>query len=70
MCIKPKKWSSLSFKKCSRIKRSLLRKIRHEDFVNDIDYEDENADDYDATVAVMVVVAVVVEVTKLPAWRQ
>ena len=38
--------------------------------MNDVDYEDENVDDYDGTVVVMVVVAVVVEVTMMPTWRQ
>ena len=55
------------FKKCSRVKRSITRKISYEDFVNDVDYEDENVDDYDGIVVVMVmVVVVVVEVTMLP----
>ena len=40
-----------------------MRKISYEDFVNDVDYDDENVDDYDGIVVVTVVVAVVVEVT-------
>ena len=47
-----------------------MRKISYEDFVNDVDYEDENVDDYDGIVVVMLVVAMVVEVTMLPTWRQ
>ena len=46
-----------------------MRKINYEDFVNDVDYEDENMDDYDGIVVVMVVVAVVVEETMSPTWR-
>ena len=45
-----------------------MRKISYEDFVNGVDYEDENGDDYDGITVVMVVVAVVVEVTILPTW--
>ena len=40
-------------------------KIFYEDFINDVDYEDDNVDDYDDIVVVMVVV----EVTILPTWR-
>ena len=47
-----------------------MRKIRYEDFDNDVDYEDENVDEYGGIVVVRVVVAVVVEVTMLPTWRQ
>ena len=47
-----------------------MRKISYKDFVNDVDYEDENVDDYDGILVVMDVVAVVVEVTMLPTWRQ
>ena len=47
-----------------------MRKISYEDFVNDVDYEDENVDDYDGIVVVMLVVAMVVEVTMLPTLRQ
>ena len=49
-----------------------MRKISYEDFVNDVDHEDENVDDYDGIVVlmeVMVVVVVAVEVTILPIWR-
>ena len=44
----------------------MMGKISYEGFVNNIDYEDENLDDYDDLVVVMVAVAVVVEVTMLP----
>ena len=40
-----------------------MRKISYEDFVNCVDYEDENVDDYDGIV-------VMVEVIMLPTWRQ
>ena len=43
-----------------------MRKISHEDLVNDA----ENVDDYDGITVVMIVVAVVVEVTMLSIWRQ
>ena len=46
-----------------------MRKISYEDFVNVVDYEDDNVDDYDGIVVVMMVV-VVVEVTMLPTRRQ
>ena len=45
----------------------MMRKRSYEDFVNDVDYQNENVDDYDGIVVVMVMV---VEVTMLPAWRQ
>ena len=70
MCIKPKNLSSLSIRKCSRIKRSIMRKIIYEDCVNDVGYEDENVDGYDGIVIVFVMVVVVIEVTMLPTWRQ
>ena len=44
-------------KRCKRIKRLIMRKISHEDFVNDT----ENMDDYDGITVVMIVVAVVVD---------
>ena len=48
------------------MKRSIMLRIHYEDFVNDVDYEDENVDDdNDGIILVMVVVAVVVEVTML-----
>ena len=47
-----------------------MRKRSYEDFSNEFHYEDENVDDCDGIVVVMVVVAVVVEVTMLPKWRQ
>ena len=47
-----------------------MRMIGYEDFVHDFDHVDENVDDYDGIVTVMVVLAVVVEVTMLPTWRQ
>ena len=53
-----------------RMIRSIMRKVSYEDFMNDVDYEDENVDDYSVIVVVMVVVAVVIEVTMLPTWRQ
>ena len=52
LCIKPKKRSSLSLKNCSRIKRCIMRKISYEDFVSDLDHEDENVDDYGGIVMV------------------
>ena len=45
-----------------------MSKLSYEDFVHDIDYEDENVDDYDGIV--VRIVAGVVEVTMLPTWRQ
>ena len=47
-----------------------MRKKGYEGFVNDFDYKDEKVDDYDGLVVVMVVVALVVEVTMSPTWRQ
>ena len=47
-----------------------MRKISSKNFVNGVEYGDENVDDYDDIVVVMVVVTVVVEVTMLPTWRQ
>ena len=41
-----------------------MRKRSYEDFVNDVDYEDENVDDYDGIVVVVFVV--LVKVTMLP----
>ena len=54
------------FKKSNRIKRLIMRKIRYEDFVDDVEYDDENVDEYDD----IVVVTLVVEVTMFPTWRQ
>ena len=47
-----------------------MRKISYENFINNVDDEDENVDYYDGIVVVMIVMAVVVEVTMLPTWRQ
>ena len=45
-----------------------MRKISYEDFVNGVDYEDENVDAYEGIVVLMEVVAVVVEVTMIVAY--
>ena len=47
-----------------------MRKISYENFINNVDDEDENVDYCDGIVVVMIVMAVVVEVTMLPTWRQ
>ena len=47
--------------------KTIMIKISY-DFVNDVDYEDKNINDYDDIAVVMVVVAVVIEVTNLPSW--
>ena len=47
-----------------------MRKISFEDFVNDVDYEDENVYNCDGIIVVIAVVAMMVKVTMLPTWRQ